>query len=268
MKKIIPFLLLFSSAVYSQSYSDSVYYIEEEFKTFNYEEVIRRSSELLSEEKVPSELKAKVYMMKGISHFVLLEDTLAKYSFLEILRINPQFYPDSIATSPVILKFFTEVKENYAWYYIPEKAELKEGDSIEQIIPGDIFIRYKEKLRVSVIRSLLFPGLGHLYLNNNNGWYLTVPAGVSFLSSVFYLIDTQNKREEYLNTQDPLRINSKYQEYNSSYKIRNVSIIIFSAIWLFSQFDILFTDYIDPHTSHIAILPFDQSTFFSLKLNL
>jgi hypothetical protein len=243
MNKMIPFLLLFGSAVCAQSYSDSVYQIENDFKSFKYEEVIKRSSDLLSSDSLPSVMKPQLYMMKGISHFVLLQDSLAKDSFLEILKLNPQFYPDSVVTSPKIISFFNEVKNKYEWYYLP--GSNADADTVLLNPPRDEFLQYKEKFRSAVVRSLLFPGLGHLYLENNTGWYLSIPAGVSFLSSIYYIIDTQNKRMDYLNAQDPDLINEKYKDYNSSYKMRNISIIVYSAIWLFSQFDILTTDYIE-----------------------
>jgi hypothetical protein len=62
---------------------------------------------------------------------------------------------------------------------------------------------------------------------------------------LYYIIDTGNKRMSYLNAQDPDLISEKYKSYNSSYKMRNISIIVYSAIWLFSQFDILTSDYIE-----------------------
>jgi hypothetical protein len=243
MNKLIPFLLLFSTAVSAQNYSDSVYQIENDFKSFKYEEVIRKSADLLSIDTLPSVLKPQLYMMKGISHFVLLEDTLAKDSFLEILKINPQFYPDSIVTSPKIITFFNDVKDKYQWYYMPKPQA--DADTIEQVNLVELYHLYKHKFRTSVVRSLLFPGLGHLYLENNTGWILAIPGGISFLSSLYYIIDTGNKRMSYLNAQDPDLISEKYKSYNSSYKMRNISIIVYSAIWLFSQFDILTSDYIE-----------------------
>jgi hypothetical protein len=265
MKKIFPIILLFCSVTAAQSYQDSVSRIEDDFKSFNYKEVIAGSSELLEQDTLSADLKIRLYMMKGISHFVILEDTLAKYSFLEILRLDPGFTPDSSTTSPKIIDFFDEIRENYAWYYNPPVMVQLPVDSVELLSPAESFRQYKEKMRVSVIRSLLFPGLGHLYLNNNIGYYLAIPAGISFLSSVYFLIDTENKRKDYLNAQEPSLIDSRYKSYNSSYKVRNTSILIFSAVWLFSQFDILFTDYIEPY--HPGYLAGETGITISLNFN-
>jgi hypothetical protein len=267
MKKIVLFFLLLCSVSAAQNYSDSLRQIENDFKSFRYEEVIKSSENLLEINTIPSGVKTELLMMKGISHFVILEDTLAKQSFLEILKIDPSYFPDTIITSPKIIKFFNDIRENYAWYYTPQDTVLQMEQEIKPSAVDSMKL-YSRTFRGSVVRSLLLPGLGHLYLDQEIGWYLTIPAGISFITSVYYIFDTNNRREDYLHSQDPDEISEKYKEYNSSYKVRNVSIIIFSAIWLFSQFDILTSEYIIPSSSpSININPSDKSVNISLKIN-
>jgi hypothetical protein len=264
MNKIFFFILMFCTAAAAQNYSDSLKKIENDYKSFRYEEVIKSADNLLEVNSIPSGVKTELYMMKGISHFVILEDTLAKYSFLEILKIDPSYSPDSIIISPKIVKFFNEIKENYAWYYVPKETIPEEP--VINISIADSLKVYNNKFRSSVIRSLIFPGLGHLFLDKEIGWYLTVPAALSFISSVYFIINTENRRSDYLVEQNPTEISGKYKAYNSSYKLRNVSITIFGVIWLFSQFDILNSDYITAEPIP-GLNPYDQSVNISLKIS-
>ena len=56
---------------------------------------------------------------------------------------------------------------------------------------------------------------------------------------VYFVFDTDSKRNDYLNAIEPSLIESNYDKYNTSYKIRNSLIITYAVIWLYSQLDLL-----------------------------
>ena len=58
-------------------------------------------------------------------------------------------------------------------------------------------------------------------------------------SSVYFFIDANNKENKYLNETDPRVIGSRYNDYNSAYKIRNTLIISYIVIWIYTQIDML-----------------------------
>ena len=90
-------------------------------------------------------------------------------------------------------------------------------------------------------RSILFPGMGHLYLSNNaKGWILTSLNTAALGSMLYFIFDSRNKELDYLEQTEPALINEKYDKYNTSYKIRNTLIITYAVIWIYSQIDLLF----------------------------
>ncbi|RPI66242.1 MAG: hypothetical protein EHM47_17130 [Ignavibacteriales bacterium] len=263
-KKLILLLPFIIQSVLAQDSTYSLDTIRNEYKSFNYVNVINKSVEILiTHRNIPSKDLVEIYLLKGSSHFALQEDTLAKYSFLEILKIDSLFTPDTISVSPKIVRFFNEVKSSYlSSRMIVKKApvdSLKWFNHYNQL--------YKERVnlfRNSLYRSLVFPGLGHLYAGDSKGWYLTAAGVLSFTSSVYFIIRTNDKKSEYLLAQEPETIEEKYKSYNDSYKFRNISFIVFGAVWLFSQIDIISTVFPEPSNLQIYLSPGEMNFAFSI----
>ncbi len=216
--------------------------LKKHFENFEYGEVIKNSNKLLlNASRIPVPDLFEIYRMKGISHFSLSEDEPAKNSFIEILKIDTSYTLDSLKTSPKIVSFFQSVKRNYI---------LKTADkTAEQIIRIDtVFISDPLKVqqieahsRTSSFLSLIYPGVGHLYDGQKTkGWILTALTTVSLASSIYFYFDADKKRNSYLKQTLPISIESKYTDYNKSFRYRNISFAALAAIWLYSQLDLLF----------------------------
>lgn len=265
MKKTFLILLLFYISINAQNYSDSLKAVEDSFKSFRYAEVIKRTPALILNTNFSPDTLINIFMMKGISHYVLQEDTLAKYSFLEILKLNPAFTPDSVSISPKIVNFFAEVREEFKSSY--RKNTIVVYDTVyTPTFDSTSFISHSKHLRNVFARSLIFPGLGHIHLNDDMGWYLSVAGGLALLSSIYFIIDTENKRNDYLQERDLQQVSSKHDLYNTSYQIRNISILSFAALWLFSQIDLLTSSALDLPSESITFTPLVKG--FSLGLSL
>ncbi|MEK6553091.1 MAG: hypothetical protein AABZ54_06545, partial [Bacteroidota bacterium] len=69
-----------------------------------------------------------------------------------------------------------------------------------------------------------------------------------------------------------LLIQQKYDDYNKSYKIRNVLIISYAVIWLYSQIDLLFFSNGDQDSksklSQSNNFSFTSSPLSALQINL
>jgi len=193
----------------------------------------------LQKNSIPQTIIKDVYLLKGSSHYALREDTLAKYSFLEILKIDSTYSPDTISTSPKIVRFFGEVKN--AFNSDLEKEIIKTmPDSLEMIKRYDaLYDKRLDQMKNSLYRSFIFPGLGHLYLDNKTGWFFLSAGTIALASSVYFVIDSDKKRYDYMNENDPEQTGKKYNDYNMSFKIRNISLIVYGAVWLFSQIDLI-----------------------------
>ena len=88
---------------------------------------------------------------------------------------------------------------------------------------------------------MIYPGIGHLYDGQKvKGWILTTLTTLTLASSVYFFIDANKKKNAYLDEKNPIYFDSKYSDYNKSYKYRNYSFIALGAVWLYSQLDLLF----------------------------
>ena len=88
--------------------------VRQKFRNFEYDSVITYASKALAEkEHFSSENLIDIYELKAISHFSLLEMNASLSSFLEMLKIDPDYSLDPVKTSPKILSFFEELKKSY-----------------------------------------------------------------------------------------------------------------------------------------------------------
>ena len=93
----------------------------------------------------------------------------------------------------------------------------------------------------SIFRSMLIPGLGHLHAGDKvKGITLTALSGILIGSSAYYIIRTNRLQKEYTNQSEPDQIKQKYDDYNTSYKIRNALLISYAVLWIYTQIDLLF----------------------------
>jgi hypothetical protein len=100
---------------------------------------------------------------------------------------------------------------------------------------------FNKEINSAIAKSLIVPGWGHLHLKNNTkGWILTTASTAILGSMIYFILDANKKENNYLAETNATLIQQKYGDYNSSYKIRNLLIASYAAIWLYSQIDILF----------------------------
>ncbi|MBN2413554.1 hypothetical protein JXQ31_17890 [candidate division KSB1 bacterium] len=239
-KKLILFVsitaFLFPQSVLAQNGLPEREIMDLYFKNFEYDKVISTAdSILLNRTDLNEQQLLAVYKMRALSNYSLLQMNLALKDFIEILNINPEFSLDPVQTSPKIITFFNEIKANFqAREENPQVIETQR-DTIR--IVKDTSGLFKNML----IRSVIVPGSGHIYLDNSaKGWLLTSASSVTLAGAVYYIFDCNRKEKSYLNETNPALIEEKYNNYNSSYKKRNILITTYAVLWLYSQTDILF----------------------------
>lgn len=225
--------------------NDSINIITENFRNFEYAEVIRLSEYLLrSKETLNNNQLMEVYTMKGISHYSFGEDYNAKESFIAILNMDSSYTLDPNKTSPKIITFYNEIKKEYLKNFPKNDIEEKPAQSVKidtVFIPRILRdVESENNLKNSMIRSLILPGLGHLYNESTTkGWILTSLSAVSLTSIIYFIVDSNKKEKEYLQERNRDLIEDKYDSYNLSSGLKNISIGSFVVIWLYSQFDLL-----------------------------
>jgi tetratricopeptide (TPR) repeat protein len=241
MKKlllIISFLLSAFSITYARGDGLSIRTIEEKFKSFEYLEVLSLSDKLLARRQELSEKElTQILEMRAISYYSLGETESSLNSFLEILKIKPEFELDPVKTSPKIISFYQEVRSSFLAEQEDSIRDRQALDSLRAVIQTDTY----REFRGSMIRSIILPGWGHLHAGYSpKGWLLATISAVTLGAAIYFTVDMNSKENAYLNETDRALIESKYDQYNTAYKTRNILIATYSAAWLYSQIDLLY----------------------------
>ncbi|NIA30817.1 MAG: hypothetical protein GWP06_13005 [Actinobacteria bacterium] len=227
---------VFSTAASAQTRSVEIEIMQQHLVNFEYDSVVTMAEKMLADKSSFSVKELlEIYRMKAIAHYSLLEMNAALNSFVEILKINPDYSLDPVRTSPKIVKFFNEIKSNFRQKTSPpETIQPVKTDTVKLIMDtGSVY-------RNTLIRSMLLPGWGHLYLQSRKkGWFLSVLSTAALGSAIYYIFDSRDKQKAYLNEIYPSNMDIRYNAYNRSYKTRNILISTYALLWLYSQTDIL-----------------------------
>ncbi len=227
--------MLFSGNAAAQTAPVEIEIMQQHLRNFEYDSVITMSEQLLQDKaRLAASNLVEIYRMKAIAHYSLLEMNAALNSFVEILKIDPNYSLDPVQTSPKIIKFFNEIKSNFQ-----NKASSAEKIQPARIDTVKLVMDTSTAYRNTLTRSMLLPGWGHLYLQQKKkGWILSTLGVATFASAIYYIFDSRDKQKAYLNEIDLSKMDKKYNAYNRSYKTRNILISAYAIVWLYSQIDI------------------------------
>jgi len=230
----------FSTTSFSQ---DSLFLqqLRQAYESFDFSRVTLLSEQILSSSIPLSANEAiELYTMSGVAHYSLAQEIDARKCFVEILKLNKDYALDPVSISPKIITFFEKVRRDF--FQIADTFLSNEEPKKDTLAkPTLVFIRRgTDSVTSSFLRSLLLPGWGHLYMNEQSkGYILTSATVVNVAAIVYFIFDTNEKEQQYLNEGNPQRISKSYDKFNTSYKIRNAFIGSYLALWLYSQFDLV-----------------------------
>lgn len=229
--------------LFSQQLSAELDSIKKKFESFEYKNVITLSDEALrSSSTISSADKIEILRMRAIAQYSLWDENSARESFKEILRINDQYELDSLKNSPKIVSLFKSVKKEFNLESVPQKKEAGKIN-IDSLLnyEKEKFSEESTSMKATFAKSLILPGWGHLHNGNElKGWLLISAAAITLGSSIYFSVDTHNKEKAYLSATAQPMIDDLYTNYNSSYKLRNISLFLFSIVWIYSQIDLAF----------------------------
>ena len=243
MKKISSFLYLICcpiSVCFAQEWQSDYSNLQNSFIAFEYNEVIAKAEKLLETPDIDTTgTLIEIYRMKAIAHFSLSDLENARISFQNILSIKPDYQLDPIQNSPKIIIIFQSVQTQFqpadSVNVVLVKAITEDSTLSESADIPNEDIDFK-----AISRSMILPGWGHhQFKRSQKGWLLTTTAVLSLASTSYFYFDAQRKEEAYLLERNTDRIREKYNLYNTSYRLRNISIAAYGLIWLYSQYDIL-----------------------------
>ncbi|MFZ1292490.1 MAG: hypothetical protein WAR79_20535 [Melioribacteraceae bacterium] len=240
LKNSILLIFIFTSLQLFSQENAEISSLQKHYEAFEYSSVISKSENLLFDKDRFSEKDLiQIFTIKAASHFSISDLENSRKSFIEILKIDGNYELNNSQYSPKLVAFFSEVKNEFL-----DILKVKEEPEPIKIDPQKNQIsnsKNNSERNIALAKSIILPGLGHLHLNDNSkGWILTSAGTVTLGSMIYFIFDSNKKEKDYLAQTNSLLIKSKYDDYNSSYKIRNLLIGIYAAIWLYSQIDILF----------------------------
>lgn len=234
---LIILLLGFAINGYSQEYSPSIDSLKKMFNSFEYMKVITYSGKLLLNKELDSREKTEILKMKAISHYLLWDEQSSELYFLELLKINRDYELDTRETSPKIVAFFNKIKDNYLYELYKEIAKKDSLEEIKPVPPEQRVVIVKEQ-NYNYLKSMIIPGWGQYCSGEKvKGISFGILSSAALISSVYFIFDANRKEKEYLRETDPANIESMYQDYNTAYKWRNISLAIYSALWIYLQLD-------------------------------
>jgi hypothetical protein len=243
------------------------------FESIDYNEVISISNSVLnSYSAIPADTLKSIHEMRAVALFALGENDLARNDFIEILKIDSDYTPDPLIISPKIIAFFNPIKAEFNNIIEFSENNSRQVDS-SKFIPVSSF--NQNLYNNSIFRSILIPGLGHLHAGSKlKGITLTALSGLLIGSSAYFIIRTNELQKEYASQSEPDEIRAKYDEYNTSFKIRNALLISYALLWIYTQIDLLFFSsslFRETIQIQIAGIPgsylTDMSLSFSIPLN-
>ncbi|MBI1937991.1 MAG: hypothetical protein HYS25_07680 [Ignavibacteriales bacterium] len=209
--------------------------IKKEYESFGYENVIQLSDNFVKQDGIADSVLTDVYLMRAVSFYSVGDEISARVSFTEILKINKNYPPNPAEISPKLISIFNEVKTEYMKSIEPPKVE---SDSLKQILDSPEFLN--EQMRQSILRNIALPGWGQLYKETNaKGFILSAASTANLVGMIYFIINTNKKENDYLNETGKTLIQQKYDDYNQSYKTRNILIFSYAALWIYSQIDLL-----------------------------
>ena len=254
MLSIFIFLLFFSTVIFGQKNND-LDKLNREFQIFNYSKVIILADSFIANSKEFSEDEMiEIFLLKGISHYSLSESESVKNSFNNILDFNQNYKINTSKVSPKIIREFENLRKKHKQLIISKNLNsIVIRDTLYQV--DTLILKPNNKFySEAVARSMVFPGWGHLYSGDKTkGWILTSANSVVLGSMLYFIYDTNQKESSYLNEVDISLVEEKYNDFDTSYKIRNSLIATYAILWIYTQIDILFF-------SEIPFVPVINST--------
>ena len=208
----------------------SIEKIKEAYSQFLFTEVVTLAADALTHDPPPpEEERVEIHTYLAFAYIALGETEKAKESFEAALRLNPNLTLDPVYVSPKIIAIFNEVKST-----IETLKESKEEEPLQPAHP----IPKEDKRFGGAWRSLVLPGWGQLYKGQKRKAMIIFGIQTITISTSLYAhFRMEEAHDEYIRTQDPELIESKYDRYNSFYKLRNYFLLCTAATWLYSHID-------------------------------
>ncbi len=182
--------------------------------------------------------RARLHRLLGFIYVVLEEKEKAKQQFINWLEIDPFARLDPLYISPKIISVFEEAKAEF---------QVRQ----EQGKPPD-YTQLNRQLH-ALKRSVLFPGLGQIYQDQQVKGFTLLAAEIVCLGGFAYFqVNYDRARDDYLQETDPEKMQDRYDDYNFFYRGRTASMLLAVGVYLYSLADVLYFPPKEPESSSVS----------------
>ncbi len=259
MKNLL-IILLICFAVFAQSDFESLldkvkqHYYDGEYKEAI--EVLEKASSELA--KLENQKKLELYMYLAFSYMAFDNEESAREQFRNILDIDPDFSLDPEMVPPKIINLFEDVKKQYNSTSKPEAAVTTQHRPSEPQPEVDTGAMTKGDV---IWRSAVLPGLGQTTRGDKGiGIGLMGAWGVAIGFTVFSHVQYASDKDAYEEAMTPHNAQRLYDDYNTSYKMKNMSYGVLAGVWAVSMVEAMITKpdtrlglIVDPLESRLAL---------------
>jgi len=225
---LLLFIPLIVSDLFSQS-TDLVNKMREAFQSFRYEKVIfMADSVIVNSPDLEKVELLEIYRLKAVSHYSIGQQPYSELAFKSMLQIDSNYVLDPAVNAPKIIRLYKTIKQAYKPIIKIDKFQTVFNDSIRQ----------KGRDYMSATgRSIIFPGWGHTYLEQEKGKWFMVGSAVLIPLSVYFTAASWHYERKYLDEIDVQKIESRFNKYDKVYQTRNLVLSAYLVYWIYTQYD-------------------------------
>lgn len=215
--------------------------VQQAYDQFDYTQTVLAAQRVLQRrDSIPKNDLVILLTLKGVAEYSLGREDSARITFSSLLAADPATTLDPVAYSPKIIEFFDEVRRRF----VDASKQISGPDQDSVAAQQNRFTENLPVPQASIVKSLVLPGWGQLSSNDagsrTKGWLFGSAAVATLASSVYYVIRTNTLQDDYLSARERPAIATAYDEYNSAYLKRNISLIAFAAVWTAAQIDLIY----------------------------
>ncbi len=247
-------IFIFTIAANAQVPTNPLPEMQNLYKNLEFEGVIKVGRQFLrSNRSVPPSRLTDITELMALSFYQLGEIDSARAYFLSLLSIDPQHKLDPIQTSPKIIQFFNQLKENY-----------QQSGEKPQIVTYRKYIFIKDPRPGAAWRSIILPGWGQFFKGQKKkAWIVGGVFTTLLVTSTISWIQENRFHDKYLSARQPTEIEKRYKTYNNWYKIRRVSTLLTVSSWIYAFVDALWSPVVLPE----ARLQKNGAILYSLQIH-
>jgi TM2 domain-containing membrane protein YozV len=216
----------------AQSISADTERLHQLYQEFRYPEVILLADTLLTEDRtITVTEKCEILRLLALSYYARQDMQGALKNFAAILELDTHYRLDPLENSPKILAFFEEIRRQKKDNIETSIFTQKEAPPTDNLSDSLAQVAYQQ-----LALSIFVPGSGQIARGQKIKGWLLLAGNVSLLGGfIYFAAETGRFEKQYLQVTNPDKIQNAWEDYNRSYKNRQLFLSAFAVLWLYTH---------------------------------